>query len=241
MRIRILGSGSSGNGYIVGDDNEQLIIECGVPFKELEKAMGFKLTNIVGCLCSHEHGDHLGYGKQYIAHFPIYATTGTLKAKGLITHPNAHPIGYMRLFRVGNFNVLAFKTEHDAAEPCGFIIQLPDRSKMMFATDTYYLHYTFTGINYWLLECNYDLQLLRKNVLDGTIHPKVAERVQRSHMSLAQCIDTLHSNDLSKTKEIMLIHLSSQNSIKQLFVDEVSKATGKFVLAAEKGLQVELM
>lgn len=147
----------------------------------------------------------------------------------------------MRLLQVGNFKVIAFKTEHDAAEPCGFIIQLPDRSKMLFATDTYYLHYTFKNINYWLLECNYDLDILRKNVLDGTVHPKVAERVQRSHMSLAQCIKTLQSNDLSQTKEIILIHLSSQNSIRQMFVDEVSAATGKFVVAAEKGLQIELM
>lgn len=241
MRIRVIGSGSSGNSYIVGDDEQQLIIECGMPFKDVEKALGFNLSNVVGCLCSHEHLDHLGYGKQYIAHFPIYATAGTLKARGLITHPNAHPIGYMRLFQVGNFKVIAFKTEHDAAEPCGFIIQLPDRSKMLFATDTYYLHYTFKGINYWLLECNYDEGILRRNVANGAVHPKVAERVRKSHMSLAQCIDTLNNNDLSKTKEIMLIHLSSQNSVKQLFVDEVSKATGKFVIAAEKGLQVELM
>lgn len=147
----------------------------------------------------------------------------------------------MRLFQVGNFKVIAFRTEHDAAEPCGFIIQLPDRSKMLFATDTYYLHYTFKGINYWLLECNYDEGILQKNVASGAVHPKVADRVRTSHMSLSQCISTLQANDLSQTKEIMLIHLSSQNSIRQMFVDEVSKATGKFVVAAEKGLQVELM
>ena len=241
MFIKVLGSSSSGNGYIVGDETQQLIIECGIPLKEVEHALNFNVSNIAGCIVSHEHGDHFGRGKEYISHFPIYATLGTLKAANLISNPNAHPIGYMRLTRIGGFNVLAFKTEHDAAEPAGFIIQLPDRSKLLFATDTYYLHYTFKGINYWLMECNYDANILNNNVAAGIVHPKVAERVRESHMSLARCIDTFENNDLSKTREIVLIHLSSQNSVRDKFVDEVSKATGKYVVAAQKGMNIELM
>lgn len=178
--------------------------------------------------------------KQYIVHFPIFATTGTLKARGVITHPNAHPIGYMRLFQIGNFKVMAFKAEHDAVEPCGFIIQLPDKSKLLFATDTYYLHYTFKGINHWLLECNYDEGKLRKNVAIGEVNQKVAERVRKSHMSLNQCIDTLNSNDLSQTKEIILIHLSTHNSDKEKFIKEIRKATGKYVVVASKGIKIIL-
>ena len=241
MKIKVLGSSSSGNGYIIGDESQQLILECGMPLIEAEKALNFDLSHIASCLVSHSHGDHFGRGKEYIAHFPIYATSGTLKEAGLLTHPNAHPVGYMRLFRVGNFNVIAFKTEHDAQEPAGFIVQLPDRSKLLFATDTYYLHFTFKGINHWLLECNYDEGILRQNVATGEVHPKVAERVRKAHMSLAQCIDTLQSNDLTQTREIILIHLSSQNSVRKMFVDEVSKATGKYVVAAHKGLDIELL
>lgn len=241
MFIKVLGSSSSGNGYIVGDETQQIIIECGVPLKEAEKAMDYNISNIAGCIVSHEHGDHFGRGKEYISHFPIYATSGTLKAAHLTSHPNAHPIGYMRLTRIGGFNILAFKTEHDAAEPAGLIIQLPDRSKLLFATDTYYLHYTFKGINYWLIECNYDANILNSNVAAGIVHPKVAERVRKSHMSLARCIDTFESNDLSETREIILIHLSSKNSVKDRFVSEVSTATGKYVVAAQKGMNIELL
>lgn len=147
----------------------------------------------------------------------------------------------MKVQRIGNFSVLPFKTEHDAKEPCGFLVQLLDRSKLLFATDTYYLHYTFKGINHWLLECNYDEGILRKNVASGDVHPKVAKRVRKSHMSLSQCIDTLKANDLSQTREIILIHLSSQNSQRQYFIDEVSRATGKYVVAARKGLSIELL
>lgn len=241
MFIKVLGSSSAGNAYVVGDDKEQLIIEAGMPLHKVEEALNFNLCSVQGVLISHEHGDHAGFAKQYIAHFPIYATTGTLREARLLTHPNAHPIGYMRLFRVGDFNIIAFKTEHDAQEPAGFIIQLPDRSKLLFATDTYYLHYTFKNINHWLLECNYDEGILRRNVATGEVHPKVAERVRKSHMNLAQCIDTLRSNDLSKTREIILIHLSAQNSLRDMFVGEVAKATGRYVVSAQKGLNIELM
>lgn len=237
-KIIVLGSSSAGNGYIIGDDHEQLILECGVPFKEAEKALDFHVSNVVGCCITHEHGDHCGRINEYITHFPVYATTGTLKAANILQHPNAHPIAYMRLTKIGNFNVLAFKTQHDADEPCGFLVQLPDKSKLLFATDTYYLHYTFKDIDHWLLECNYDEGILRQNVASGEVHPNVAQRVRKAHMSLAQCIKTLQANDLSQMKEIILIHLSSQNSERKRFVDEVRKATGKLVIAANKGTEI---
>lgn len=241
MKIICLGSGSSGNGYIVGDEQQQLIIECGVRLLDAEKALSFDLSKVVGCICSHGHGDHLGFGNEYISRFPIYATRGTLEETYLLGHPNARPTPYMKVQRIGNFSVLPFKTEHDAKEPCGFLVQLPDRSKLLFATDTYYLHYTFKGISHWLLECNYDEGLLQRNVASGDVHPKVAERVRKSHMSLAQCITTLQANDLSQTKEIVLIHLSSQNSVRRKFIEEVSRATGKLVIAAYKGMKIETL
>lgn len=239
MRIICIATGSSGNCYIVGDEKEQLVIEAGAPFMEVEKALNFNLSGARGVLISHEHGDHAGFVSQYITHIPVFATGGTLSAKNILMHPNAKRLAYMVVRHIGNFTVLPFKTEHDATEPCGFFVQLPDRSKLLFATDTYYLHYTFKGINHWLLECNYDEKILQHNVASGDVHPKVAERVRKSHMSLAQCIATLQANDLSQTKEIVLIHLSSQNSLRKKFIDEVSRATGKLVVTAQKGMEIE--
>lgn len=55
MFIETLDSGSSGNAYILGNANERLLIECGVPGKEMLKAVKFNTTSIAGCLVSHEH------------------------------------------------------------------------------------------------------------------------------------------------------------------------------------------
>lgn len=56
MRLTVLSTGSSGNGYLLETDNEILILECGVPFREVKKALNFDLSKIVGCFISHSHG-----------------------------------------------------------------------------------------------------------------------------------------------------------------------------------------
>lgn len=65
MRLRVLGSGSSGNCYILENDNEALIIEAGLPFMEVKKALDFNVMKIAGVLASHIHGDHAKYIGEY--------------------------------------------------------------------------------------------------------------------------------------------------------------------------------
>lgn len=56
MLLRVISSSSSGNGYILENDKEALIIECGCRFKDIKIALGFNIRKIVGCIVSHEHG-----------------------------------------------------------------------------------------------------------------------------------------------------------------------------------------
>ena len=57
MKILTVGSGSKGNCYVVeSNSGQQLLIECGVAFKEVMKALDYNIRGIVGCVVSHEHG-----------------------------------------------------------------------------------------------------------------------------------------------------------------------------------------
>lgn len=56
MLLRVIASGSSGNGYILENDKEALIIECGCSLKDIKIALDFNIRKIVGCIVSHEHG-----------------------------------------------------------------------------------------------------------------------------------------------------------------------------------------
>lgn len=250
MFIKVLGSGSSGNGYIIGNEQEQIIIECGMPFRDVEKAMNGNVSNIKGVLVSHSHGDHMKFASQYALRLPLFATKGTFEEAqsskmdnfmDYESYPACQPIKYKKTFALGDFKVMPFKTYHDTKEPCGFIIKLPNGSNLVFATDTYKLPYRFSNISYWMIECNYDRTLLKQNVTEGIVHLKVAERVIASHLNIDSCIRTLQENDLTRTREIILIHLSNNNSQKDFFVDEVGRATGKFVTVATHEKNIELL
>lgn len=55
MNLKIINSGSIGNCYILENQNEALIIEAGVKFLEIKKALNYDIGKIQGCLISHEH------------------------------------------------------------------------------------------------------------------------------------------------------------------------------------------
>jgi phosphoribosyl 1,2-cyclic phosphodiesterase len=56
MRFRTLNSGSKGNCYLLESDNgECLVLEAGVKFSMVTKALNFKLNDIRACVVSHAH------------------------------------------------------------------------------------------------------------------------------------------------------------------------------------------
>lgn len=242
MTLNVIGSGSSGNGYILDSGEEQLILECGMSFDLIEKALNFNIRHIVCALVTHNHLDHAKYVKQYTNHnIKICSTKGTLDAIG-IDKAYREEARLLSLHRFGGFLVLPFKTQHDAVDPCGFLIDCPDGNRIVFATDTYYLRYTFPKVNYYMIECNYSREKLNANVKNGTIHPSVAKRITESHMSLDRCISTLKANDLTHTKAIILLHLSKDNSIeKEEIIKRVQEATGKAVFVAEKSTNITFL
>ena len=52
MTLKCIGSGSSGNCYILtSDSGETLILDCGIPIKEIKKGLDWNVKGIVGVLC----------------------------------------------------------------------------------------------------------------------------------------------------------------------------------------------
>ena len=57
MQMFVVNSGSSGNGYVIQNDREALVIECGCRLMDVKrKAVDFNVSKIVGAVVSHEHG-----------------------------------------------------------------------------------------------------------------------------------------------------------------------------------------
>lgn len=53
--LKVLATGSKGNCYILQAGNDKLLLECGIPYKEILKGLDFNLNGVQGCLISHEH------------------------------------------------------------------------------------------------------------------------------------------------------------------------------------------
>lgn len=237
MNLKVINTGSKGNAYILYNENEALLIECGVNIKEIKSALNFDYSKVVGCLVTHEHFDH---SKSILDVMRLgintYASFGTLKARYVVEEKRAIVVKSKVSITIGNFKVMPFDVSHDAKEPLGFLIEHPDCGKTLFITDTFYCKYTFPGLNNIIIEANYSKAIIDKKYGPDSDKEFLRNRILKSHFSLENCKDMLSANDLSKVNNIVLIHLSDTNSDEAQFVREVKELTGKNVTAASKGL-----
>ncbi|EAG9591274.1 MBL fold metallo-hydrolase [Listeria monocytogenes] len=226
MEIQTIASGSKGNAYVICSRRSKLLIECGINFDKIRKALNFDLSTVEGCLISHEHGDHVAGVKKMLrtSNIKLYASEGTLSV--------LKPLDSQQVVlkekvaqNIGEWIVLPFRTEHDAKEPLGFMIQHKNE-RLLFITDSYYVRYKFKNINYLMIECNYSADILEENVINKVIHPVQKKRVLQSHFSLENVKDFLKANDLSHLREIHLLHISEKNGDPERFKNEIQAMTG---------------
>ena len=55
LKLRCCGTGSKGNSYALINDKEILLLDAGMPIKEIKKMCDWNIRDIVGCIVSHEH------------------------------------------------------------------------------------------------------------------------------------------------------------------------------------------
>jgi len=233
MDVRILASSSSGNSYRVSDGQTSLLLECGIPIQKIREGLGFRLTEIDGCLVTHEHKDHCKAVKDIIrAGIDVYMSAGTKQAIGVDGH-RIKVVKALEQFRIGTFTILPFDTQHDAAEPLGYLVYSnKTKEKLLFATDTYYIRYKFQGLTHIMVECNYASDILQSNIQEGLVPEGLKNRLLQSHFSLEHVKEFLRVNDLSNVQEIWLIHLSDGNSDAKRFKKEIQELTGRMVFVA---------
>lgn len=72
MVVKTINSGSKGNGYALISGEDVLLLECGVPAKDMLKTIDYQISKVSGCMVSHVHKDHVGYIKQYMQYTPFF-------------------------------------------------------------------------------------------------------------------------------------------------------------------------
>lgn len=240
MILNVLGSNSFGNGYVLQNDNEALLIECGVHPDQMFKTIQYKLPKVQCAIVTHEHDDHAEYVREYADYgINVLALPSVIESHNLKGNSHAIQIQTGKAYKAGNFIVQAFDVKHDV--PCvGWLIKHPDIGKMIFVTDTYAMPYVVEGLNNIMIEANYADDILDKRIEQGIVPEVMRYRLYRSHMEFGTTKDILQKLPLSEVENIILIHLSDGNSDSRRFVDEIVRQTGKRVWAAQKGLTINL-
>lgn len=239
MKLHILGSSSSGNGYaLISDDGEILLIEAGVKAKEMTKGIDYRISAVSGCIVSHAHGDHSLYATAYSKlGIRVGCNQDVADKKIGLLYPNIMLEG--KTYGFGSFRVAPFEVKHDVPN-FGFIVYHRDMGTLLFATDTYTLPYEFQNVDHFLIEANYSDDILRENVHKGKIDNGQRKRLMVSHMSLDNCILNLGRCHAEKSKNIILIHLSSRNSDAAQFKTRVASRFAVSTFIAEKNLTINL-
>ena len=240
MKLIVVNSNSKGNSYALDSGSEILLLEAGCKYKDMAKAIDYRIDKVVGCFTTHCHGDHFKYAPDYARYgITVFGSPETITGR-LYEYGRSCVIKPEETVRVGNFCVVPFHNYHDV-EIYGYLINHPDCGSILFSTDSYKLGMTLRGINHFLIEANYEDSMLKENVKNGSISKAQSDRIMLSHMSLNYCIEYLRDCEADKSaKTITLCHLSDRNSDPTIFRNTVAGAFGVPTFIAQKGLVVEL-
>lgn len=239
MKLKVINSGSSGNGYaLISDAGEILLLECGVKGIDMKRAIDFQVGNVVGCLLTHSHKDHSGRIKDYMNSGINVCTSEEVSVDILdVTGEATIQLQRMHEKKLGNFKVIPFQVPHNDTECDGWLITHEELGRLLFITDAEYCPYDFSkmGITHAMIECNYSEDYIENDV-ENLSH------VLRGHMELQTCkrlIQTIKSPEL---RSVGLIHLSGQNSDSERFRQEIKDIVDfdVNVWVAEKGFETKL-
>ncbi len=219
------GSGSSGNAYILYNNNDCIAIDCGVGIRTLKKHfrnVGFELSMIKNILVTHEHADHVKsvgvLSNTY--NIPVYSTKtvhngilGNWTVKKKINPNLVRFLNKGEKINIGSFVVTPFNVPHDSKDCVGYLIEY-DNLNFVIVTDcghiTDEIRKYIKIANFLVLEANYEPNLL----LNGVYPQHLKERINspNGHLSNIECGKVIAEESTNNLRYVWLCHLSESNN-----------------------------
>ena len=223
LSIASLNSGSNGNCYYIGNEEEAILVDAGISCRETDRRMkrlGLSIEKVKAIFISHEHSDHIR-GIPSIAkkhRLPVYITANTLKNGYLhLDRSLVHSFDFYTPVAIGNLHITAFPKIHDAADPCSFIIE-QDKIRIGVFTDigrtceNVIRH--FSTCNAAFLEANYDVKMLDQGRYPFFLKNRI--RGGQGHLSNEEALALFRKHKPAFMSHLLLSHLSQDNNCPNL-------------------------
>jgi len=223
LYIASINSGSNGNCYYVGNNNEAILVDVGINCKEIEKRLkriDLDVKKIKAIFISHEHSDHI-IGTAVFAskhNLPVYISAGTLSRSNFgLKRISTHQLHHEKEVMVGDLKILPFSKMHDAADPLSFSIFhnhlcVGVITDIGIACENVKKH--FSTYDAAFLEANYDKDML----MNGRYPLHLKRRITsgKGHISNAEAHELFLNHRSEKLKYLILSHLSKENNTPDL-------------------------
>jgi phosphoribosyl 1,2-cyclic phosphodiesterase len=242
MIVAPLGSGSAGNSYYCESDGTAILVDAGFGPRETKKRLeilGKDFEALRALVVTHEHYDHIR-GADAIARklgIPIYLTRGTLDASA-IDRVETKVVVFENntTFSIGELNVHARRTIHDAADPACFVIEARDGTRIGIASDLGYVDEPvarhLSGCDGLFFESNHDLDMLRMGTYPWSLKRRIMSRF--GHLSNDDAMLAVQRMIGADLKTLCMIHLSQKNNHESIVRDMAGR------LLRRTGAQLEL-
>lgn len=221
--ISSLNSGSNGNCYYIGNDQEAVLVDAGISCRETEKRMkrlGLEMDKVKAIFVSHEHGDHItgvpGLSKKY--KLPVYITPATLHDSRLPLEPSlVNSFEHETPVAIGRLSVIPFRKHHDAIDPHSFVIT-QDELKIGVFTDIgaccNEVKKYFRKCDAVFLESNYCHDMLEKGRYPYYLKKRISGG--KGHLSNTEALELFSKFRGQQLKYLILSHLSNNNNDAEL-------------------------
>ncbi len=211
MRFALFGSGSKGNCFLLQDEHTNLLIDCGGTKKRILSGLaeaGIGIEDLDAVLITHEHTDHIAQLK-LVQERPLYSACGLPGVKRTEIVPD-------RPFQIGHLTLTPVALSHDVPDTVGFVIE-GFHEKLVYITDTGYIRDAviplLKGADYIILESNHDTEMLMKTSRPMFLKMRIAG--DSGHLCNEDCAAVLRKIVTSKTKMVVLAHISQQANTRE--------------------------